>query len=165
MWYLLESTHFSVPELHKTGRDLLIYFLTPLTFEREWYTTLRWDGGSTYILKLMTVGLDIYWFIGNRCNLSCVSLFYCYYNGFCSNKIKGLISVNHIFLRNSRLYWQAHTYVVDWPVDRILHDRQNSFSSRAIRMRNSSRTEVVIFWLLRNKNGIKYRKIITSVCK
>ena len=64
MWYLLESTHFSVPELHKTGRDLLIYFLTPLTFEREWYTTLRWDGGSTYILKLMTVGLDIYWFIG-----------------------------------------------------------------------------------------------------
>ena len=78
-----------------------------------------------------------------------------YYKGFCSSKIRGLIPVNHVFLCNTRLYWQAHSYVVDWPMDRTLHDRQNSFSSRAIRMCNSPRAEVVSFWLLRVENGIK----------
>ena len=59
-----------------------------------------------------------------RCNLACVSLFYRYYNGFCSSK-RGLICRIHVFLCNIRLPWQAHSYVVDWLVDRTLSDRQN----------------------------------------
>ena len=62
--------------------------------------------------------------------------------------------MNHVFLCNTR---QAHSYEVDWPVNCTLHDRQNSFSSQTIRMWNSPRIELVIFWLLRNEKGIKYR--------
>ena len=46
----------------------------------------------------------------------------------------GLNSVNRVFLCTIRSSWQSHTYVVDWPVDSILHGRQNSFSSRTCRM-------------------------------
>ena len=59
----------------------------------------------------------------HRCNLDCVSLFYRYYNGFCLSKISGLMAVNHELLCNTRLSWQGHTYMVDWPVDRTLHDK------------------------------------------
>ena len=34
----------------------------------------------------------------HRCNLACVSLFYSYYNGLCSSKIRGLPPVNHVFV-------------------------------------------------------------------
>ena len=101
----------------------------------------------------------------HRCNLSCVSLFYRYYIGFCSSKIRGFIALNHVFLYNARLSWEAHSYVADWPVNRTLHHKQNSFSSRTIRMWNSPRAEVVIFWFLRNEKSIKYRNIITGVFK
>ena len=68
----------------------------------------------------------------HRCNFACVSWFYRYYNGFCSSKIRRLIAVNHVFLCNTHLSWQAHSYVVDWPVVRTLHDKQNSFISRIL---------------------------------
>ena len=73
--------------------------------------------------------------------------------------------MNHVFLCNTLLSWQAYSYVVDCPVDRMLHDKQNSFPSRTIRMWNSPRTEAVIYWILRNENGIKYRNIITGIRK
>ena len=95
----------------------------------------------------------------HRCNLACVSLFYCYYN--C--KITGLIAVNHVFLCSTRLSCQSHSYVVDWPVDRTLHDKQNSLSGRTIRMWNSPRAAVAIFWFLRDGEGIKYRNIIIVI--
>ena len=53
--------------------------------------------------------------------------------------------MNHVFLGGTRLSWQAHSYVVDWPVERTFYDIQNSFSSRIIRMWNSPRAEIVIF--------------------
>ena len=52
--------NFSVSYLLKTGQNLLIFLLfTPLTYEREWYTTLCSAGASTSILTLMTVGYPI----------------------------------------------------------------------------------------------------------
>ena len=100
-----------------------------------------------------------------RCKFACILLFYRYYSGFCSSKIRGLIPVNHVFPCNTHLSWQAHSYVVYWPADRTLHDRQNSLSSRSIHMWNFPRAEVVIFCLLSNEKVIEYRKIITGVSK
>ena len=101
----------------------------------------------------------------HRYNLARISLFYRYYNGFCLSKIRGLIAENHVFLCNNRLSWQTHLYVVDCPLERKFHDKQNSFSRRSIRMWNSPRAEVVISWFLKDEKCIKYRNIITCVCK
>ena len=81
-----------------------------------------------------------WWSLEYRCNLACVSLFYRYYNGFYSDKIRGLIHVNHLFLCNTSHSWLKHSYVVHWPVDRRVHDWQNSFSSRTIIWENSMKT-------------------------
>ena len=53
----------------------------------------------------------------HRCNVVCVSLFYCYYNGFYSCKIRTLVFENHVFLGNTRLSGRTHRYVIDWPVN------------------------------------------------
>ena len=100
-----------------------------------------------------------------RCNMVCVSLFYRSYNRFFSIKINGLIPENHVVLRNTWHSLLAYPYVVDCPVDRAIPYGQNSFFSRTNRMWNSLRTEIVIFWLIRDEKGVKYRKIITGVCK
>ena len=101
----------------------------------------------------------------HRCNLARISLFYCNYNGFCLSKIRGLIAVNHVFLCNTRLSWQAHLYVLDCPLERKFHDKHNSSFSRTIRLWNSPRTEVVISWFLNDAKGKNYRNIITCFCK
>ena len=44
--------------------------------------------------------------------------------------------LNHVFLCNTRLSRQAHSYVVDWPVDRTILCGQNLLFSRIIRMWN-----------------------------
>ena len=77
------------------------------------------------------------------CNLACVPPFCRYCKGFCSSKIRGFISLHHDLLCNSRLSCQVYSYVVNWPVDRILRDRQNSFFSRTIRIWNPPRAEFV----------------------
>ena len=94
-----------------------------------------------------------------------ILLFYRYYNEFCCSKIRGLIPVNHVFFSKTHLSWQAHSYVVDWPVDRTLHDRLNSFSGRTICMWNSLSAEVVIFCPTRDEKSIKHRKIVTDAGK
>ena len=94
----------------------------------------------------------------HRCNVACVSLFYRYYNGFCANKIRSLISENHVFLPNTHLSRRTHPYVVDRPVNRILHYGNNSLFSRIIRMLNTLREVVAIFWVLRDEKDIKYWK-------
>ena len=63
----------------------------------------------------------------DHCNVACISLYYRYYNGFCSSEIRFPVPENHIFLCNTRLSRSAQPYVVDWPVDCTLHYRQNSF--------------------------------------
>ena len=80
-------------------------------------------------------------------------------------KISGLIAKSHVFLPITCLSRRAHHYVVDWPVDRTTSYGHNSFFSQTIRMWNSLRAEVVIFWLLRHEKGIKCRNIITDVRK
>ena len=101
-----------------------------------------------------------------RCTLVCVSLFYYYYNRFCSNEISGFISENHMFLCNTRLSRRALSYVVNWSVDRSIFYGQNSFFSKTIRIWNSSLPRGCnYFWLLRDEKGIKNRKIITGIRK
>ena len=72
----------------------------------------------------------------------------------------GLVRKNRALLRNTRLSLRPHIYVVDWPVDCTLRYRQNSFFIRTIRMWDSLRAEVVIFWHLRDVKDIRYRKIL-----
>ena len=47
----------------------------------------------------------------HRCNLTCVSLSYRYYNGFSSRQTRELIPMTFIFLSNTRLFWQAHSFL------------------------------------------------------
>ena len=61
--------------------------------------------------------------------VACVSLFCRYYNGRSSRNIWGLVPNNHIFLRSTRISRRAHPFVVDCPVNRILHYRENTFLS------------------------------------
>ena len=48
----------------------------------------------------------------HRCNLVCVSLSHRYYKVFFLSKIMKLIAVNHVFLCNSRLSWQADSLFI-----------------------------------------------------
>ena len=126
-----------------SSSDLLLY--TTYTRKRMVHNSHVEDDASMSMLTLMTVGYPTLLIYCNIVAIWIVSLCYRYSNGFCLSKIRGLRAVNHEFLYNTRLSWQAHSYVGDWPVDRTLHGKQNSFSSRTIRMLNSSRAEVVIF--------------------
>ena len=116
----LELIHFSRPWLLKTGLDLLIFFFTPL-HPKENGIQLICVGRCLNVYLDINDSIDS---LDHHYNLSYVSLFYHYYNGFCSSKIRGIILVSYVFPCNTRLYWQAHSYVVNWPVDRILRDNQ-----------------------------------------
>ena len=53
----------------------------------------------------------------HRYNFACVLLFYRYYSEFCSNKIRRLNRMNHVFLCNTRLSWQSSLvwlFVLRW---------------------------------------------------
>ena len=108
---------------------------------------LLWDLSTArdQSCSLIMVGYRIHWFMEHRYHVTCISLLYRYYNGFCWDEIRSLIAENHVFLRKSRLSWQVHPSMVDWPVDRTLQYRQKSFFNRIISMWNSLRAEVVIF--------------------
>ena len=60
-------------------------------------------------------------------HVACASLFYRYYNGRYTWEIRGLVAVNHIFLRSTRISRRAHTFVVDCPVNRTMHYRRKFF--------------------------------------
>ena len=86
--------------------------------------------------------------------MGCVTLFYRYYKRFSSSEISGLIREDHVFLRNTRLSWQAHLYVVEWPFNRTIPYGQNMFFSRTVRM-----------WITRRETSTIYRKLITGIHK
>ena len=63
-----------------------------------------------------------------RYNVGCVSLFYRYYNRYCSNEISGHMPES--------LHRLAHPYLVDWP---SMSYEQNSFFNRSLMELPSSR--------------------------
>ena len=72
----------------------------------------------------------------HRRSVGCVTLFYRYFNGFCSDEIRDLVPETRTFSRNTRASSRAHPFVVDWPVNRTTHYRENSFFSRTVRLWN-----------------------------
>ena len=100
---------------------LKILLFTPLTSERKRNTSLMGLFGSIQSRQscsLMTVSIESFVY---------VSLFYSYYNWFCSNNISGIISENHVFLRTTRLSWRGYTYVIDWPLNLTIPYKLNPF--------------------------------------
>ncbi|XP_065363465.1 uncharacterized protein LOC135956806 [Calliphora vicina] len=129
-----------------TSSDLLTIYTTYIQPEIE-YNTHVWAGASKSILELLDrVQERAKVLIGDsrvsnsidslerRRNVGCVSLFYRYYNGMCSDEIRELVPDTRSFSRNTRSSVRAHPFVVYWSVDRTTHYRENSFFSRTVRM-------------------------------
>lgn len=137
-----------------TPSDLLTIYRTFIRPRME-YNSHVWAGASKSILKLLdrvqervkvlindsrvSNSIDS---LEHRRNVACVSLFYRYYNGRCSREIRGLVPDNHIFLRGTRTSRRAHPFVVDCPVNRTMHYRENSFFARTARLWNDLPAEV-----------------------
>ena len=120
------------------------------------YNSHLWAGAPKSILKLLdsvqesakvlindnrvfnTIDL-----LEHRRNVACVSLFHRYYNGRCSCEIRSLVPDNHIFLRSTRIFRRAHPFVVDCPVNRTIHYRENLFFARTACLWNDLPAEVV----------------------
>ncbi|XP_065365413.1 uncharacterized protein LOC135958439 [Calliphora vicina] len=119
------------------------------------YNSHVWAGASKSILELLDrlqesskvligdnrVSNSIY-SLEHRRNVDCVSLFYRYYNGMCSEEIRELVPDTRSFTRNTRSSARAHPFVFDWSVDSTTHYRENSFFSRTVRMWNKLPVEV-----------------------
>ena len=132
---------------------MILLLFTSVTFKRECSTIiLNKDFSTTYKKE-------------RSCNVTCVSLFYHYYNRFFSNDISELITENHVFLCNTRLFRQTHPFVVDWPVNRTIPCGQNLLFSGIIRMWNYLGADIVTLWIYKDEKRIEYKKIITSICK
>lgn len=83
------------------------------------------------LLKLYPEKLSSFISLEHRLNVACVSVFYCYYNGFCSGELENFTSWIYDFLR------RAHLFVVDWPIEWIIQYRENTFFIRTIRKWNA----------------------------
>ena len=72
-----------------------------------------------------------------RRNVGCLTLFYRYFYGGCSEEITDTLPSIKVFGRPSRFSSRAHHFHIDERVERTTHYRANSFFSRTVRMWNS----------------------------
>ena len=84
----------------------------------------------------------------HRRNVTCCSLFYLNYNGFCCSKIQKLVSENHVSLHRTQLSRRAQPFVDGWLVNRALPAKQISVFSPFIRMWNSLAADMFPFNLM-----------------
>ena len=68
-----------------------------------------------------------------------------YYNGRCSCEIRDLVPDNYIFLRSTRTSRRAYPLLVDSPVSRTMHNRENSFFAGTARLWSDLNAEVFPF--------------------
>ena len=137
-----------------TPFDLLTIYTTYIRPKME-YNSHIWAGAPKSILELLdrvqrralalindnsvSNSIDS---LEHRRNVGCVTLLYQYYNGISAAEISELIPRARVFVRNTRLSSRSHPFVVDCPVDRTTHYRENSFISRTSRMWNNLPAEV-----------------------
>lgn len=135
-----------------TSSKLLTIYTTYIRPRME-YNSNIWAGASAYVLtfflriqegakvliKSSRVSNPIE-SLDHCCNVSCVSLFYCYWCTFFSSEIRRHVAQNRVFLRSTylSLSFRTRTIVVDWPMVRKLHYKQNLFISLTICMWNST---------------------------
>ena len=95
----------------------MFLLFTPHTYDREWITSIlialdSVHEGAKFIVNNGRVfnSIDS---LEHCCNVACVSLFYRYYNRFCSSEIRGLIPENHVFLHNKCCQYPPLQFL--WP--------------------------------------------------